>query len=180
MFNPGKFKIKVASIGNSLYSLAVVSEEGRFLDTPHIRRLLFTWDDASFYGTKLTIDTWEGHPVYILDAWGLLNFFARESFNSFLDWEWSETASLCLSAAPVLHESIEADIPVPDFASLQQEELAWKLPGEVVDEFVPAFWEERVVPDIGVATESETNRSFIEDWYNGATNMYLQHYSPIA
>ena len=148
MFNPGKLKIKVASLDNNLYSLAVVSEEGRFLDTTHIRRLLFTWDDASFYGTKITSDTWDGHPVYILDAWGLLNFFAQESFNSFIDWEWSETASLCLSAAPVLHESIEAGIPVPDFASLQQSELAWKLPEEVEDEFVPAFWDERVVPDL--------------------------------
>ena len=53
MFNPGKLKIKVGSLDNNLYSLAVVSEEGRFLDTTHIRRLLFTWDDASFYGTKI-------------------------------------------------------------------------------------------------------------------------------
>ena len=180
MFNPGKLKIKVGSLDNNLYSLAVVSEEGRFLDTTHIRRLLFTWDDASFYGTKIKSDTWDGHPVYILDAWGLLNFFAQESFNSFLDWEWSETASLCLSAAPVLHESIEADIPVPHFASLQQSELAWKLPEEVEDEFVPAFWDEKVLPDLGETVEVESNRSFIEKWYNGAANMYLKNYSPIS
>lgn len=180
MFNPGKFKIKVGSLNNNLYSLAVISEDGQFLDTAHIRRMLFTWDDASFYGTKITSDTWNGHPVYTVDAWGLLNFFAQESFNSFLDWEWSETASLCLSAAPVLHESIEADIPVPHFASLQQSELAWKLPEEVIEEFVPAFWDEPVVPDIGVAVASETNRSFIEKWYNEAANMYLKNYSPIS
>lgn len=179
MGNLEKVKIKVASLDNSLYSLAAVNEDGRFLDSTHIRRMLFTWDDASFYGTKIKVDTWEGHPVYILDAWGLLNFFARESFNSFIDWEWSETASLCLSAAPVLHESIEAGIPVPNFASLQQSELAWKLPDEVLDEFVPAFWEERVAPDLQ-ATEAETNRSFIDQWYNGAANMYLKNYSPIS
>lgn len=180
MFNPGKLKIKVGALDDNLYSLAVVSEQGRFLDTTHIRRMLFSWDDASFYGTKINSDTWDGHPVYILDAWGLLNFFAQESFNSFLDWEWSETASLCLSAAPVLHESIEADIPVPDFASLQQSELAWKLPEEVEDEFMPAFWTEQVVADIGEANEAETNRSFIEKWYNFAANMYLKNYSPIS
>lgn len=180
MFNPGKLKIKVGALDNNLYSLAVVSEKGRFLDTTHIRRMLFTWDDASFYGTKINSDTWDGHPIYILDAWGLLNFFAQESFNSFLDWEWSEAASLCLSAAPVLHESIEAGIPVPDFASLQQSDVAWKLPEEVEDEFVPAFWTEKVVADIGEAVEDETNRSFIEKWYNGAANMYLKNYSPIA
>ena len=179
MFNPEKLKIKVAPLDNGTYRLAVMDQDGRFLDTKHIRRLLFTWDDVSFYGTKIKIDTWEGHPVFILDAWGLLSFFARESFNSFIAWEWSETSSLCLSAAPILHESIEDDIPVPNFTSLEHSELAWSLPHEVEDEFVPSFWEETIAPDLQ-ATEAETNRSFIEKWYNGAVNMFLKHYSPIS
>lgn len=108
MFNPGKVKIKIAALENGSYALGAVHEDGRFLNTNYIRRLLFNWDDASFYGTKMTTDTVEGNPVFILDAWGLLNFFALESFNSFVEWEWSDLASLCLSAAPVLHESIEA------------------------------------------------------------------------
>ncbi|MFJ8259016.1 DEAD/DEAH box helicase [Peribacillus asahii] len=179
MVNLGKLKIKVAPLDHDLYRLAVINEEERFLDTIHIRRLLFTWDDASFYGTQVTTDMWEGKPVYTLDAWGLLNFFARESFNSFIDWEWSEASSLCLSAAPVLHEAIEAGLPIPDFASLQASELAWKLPDEVEEEFVPSFWEETISPDLQTLT-AETNRSFIEKWYNGAANLYLEKYSPIS
>lgn len=179
MFNPEKLKINVAALDNGMYQLAVVNQEGHFLDTTQMRRLLFSWDDVSFYGTKVKLDMWNGNPVFLLDAWGLLSFFAHESFNSFIAWEWSETASLCLAAAPILYESIEADIPVPDFARLKQHTFAWSLPEEVENEFVPAFWEEHIVPDLK-AVGAATNRSFIETWYNGAANRYLQHYSPIA
>ncbi|MFB7638024.1 DEAD/DEAH box helicase [Peribacillus butanolivorans] len=178
MFNPGKLKIKIAALENGTYVLGVVNEENNFLNTNYIRRLLFNWDDASFYGTKMTTDTIEGNPVFILDAWGLLNFFAKESFNSFIEWEWSEISSLCLSAAPVLHESIEAGIPVPDFTNLQLDSIGWKLPEEVEEEFVPSFWEEEISLDLPTH-EMETNRTFIEKWYNGAANMYLKNYSPM-
>ncbi|MGE7778655.1 DEAD/DEAH box helicase [Peribacillus sp. NPDC097264] len=178
MFNTGKLKIKIAALENGSYVLGVVNEENSFLNTSYIRRLLFNWDDASFYGTKMTTDTINENPVFILDAWGLLNFFAKESFNSFIEWEWSELSSLCLSAAPVLHESIEAGIPVPDFTNLQLDSIGWKLPEEVEEEFLPSFWEEEIPLDLP-SPEVETNRTFIEKWYNGAANMYLKTYSPM-
>lgn len=100
MFNPGKLKIKIAALENGTYALGAVNEENTFLTTNHIRRLLFNWDDASFYGTKMTTDIVDGNQVFILDAWGLLNFFARESFNSFIEWEWSEISSFACQQRP--------------------------------------------------------------------------------
>ena len=44
----------------------------------------------------------------------------------------------------------------------------------------PPFGTKRVVPDMEAAVEAETNRSFIDQWYNGAANMYLKNYSPIS
>ena len=76
------------------------------------------------------------------------NFFARESFNSFIEWEWSEIFSFACPAAPVLHESIEAGFPVPDFTNLQLDSIGWKLPEEVEEEFVPSFWEEEIPLDL--------------------------------
>lgn len=220
MFNSEKLKINVAAMGNGMYSLAVTSPDGRFLDTTHIRRLLFSWDEVSFCGTKVAIDTWNGQPVFLLDSWGLLNFFAQESFNSFVDWEFSEAASLCLAAAPILHESVEMGVPLPNFESLEHSEPAWALPLKVEEEFIPSFWDEPIVPDLrsdvvgasgngkleagglsatdsdrmesredagdagafgtADALEVETNRSFIERWYNSAANTYLKQYSPVS
>ena len=56
--------------------------------------------------------------------------------------------------------------------------IGWKLPEEVEEEFVPSFWEEEISLDLP-SPEMETNRTFIEKWYNGAANMYLKNYSPM-
>ncbi|WP_234396965.1 DEAD/DEAH box helicase [Bacillus massiliglaciei] len=177
MFNPGKLQTKIAMMDNGQYRLSIIDETGRHLHSTYVRRLLFNWDDTSYYGTKLTIDTVDGQAFFTVDAWGLLTLFAKESFNSFVDWEWSELSSVCLAAAPVLHESIENGITIPDFSSLQQNKLAWELPEEVEEEFLHSFWEEPVIPDFD-QSHSMTNRTFVQKWYNDAANMYMQKYSP--
>lgn len=140
MDNRKTLKVKIAAIGSGKYSIAIVAPENIYVNPESVRKLLFSWDEASFYGTRLTVDTIDTIPVFIVNAWVLLNLFAKEGFNSFIDWEWSELSSLCLSAAPVLHEAIEKGVPVPDFTSLQNEQIGWTLPEEVLEEFVPAFW----------------------------------------
>lgn len=177
MFNLGTLHIQVGQLPNGTYQLAVKDDDGRMLDTQHIRRLLFSWDDTSYFGTKIEVDSIDGKPVYILDAWGLLHFFAEESFNSFIDWEWSDTSSLCLAAAPVLHEAISQGVPMPDFAKLQQGEAAWELPMKVEEEFLASFWEDTLQSDFD--SEVFTNREFVENWYHHAATTYLSHYSPI-
>lgn len=176
MDNRKTLKVKIAAIGSGKYSIAIVTPENTYVNPESVRRLLFSWDEASFYGTRLTVDTIDTIPVFIVNAWVLLNLFSKEGFNSFIDWEWSELSSLCLSAAPVLHESIEKGVPVPDFTSLQHEQVGWTLPEEVLEEFVPAFWEEKVYTDIHAENE-ETKQTFIEAWYNDAANAYLSSYS---
>ncbi|KMY51929.1 DEAD/DEAH box helicase [Peribacillus loiseleuriae] len=178
MDNRKTLKVKIAAIGSGKYSIAVVTPENTYVNPESVRRLLFSWDEASFYGTRLTVDAIDTIPVFIVNAWVLLNLFAKEGFNSFIDWEWSELSSLCLSAAPVLHEAIEKGVPVPDFTSLQNEQVGWTLPEEVLEEFVPAFWEEKVYTDIHAENE-ETKQAFIEAWYNDAANAYLSGYSSL-
>ncbi|MBA9027842.1 DEAD/DEAH box helicase [Peribacillus huizhouensis] len=178
MDNRKTLKVKIAAIGSGKYSIAIVTPENIYVNPETVRRLLFSWDEASFYGTRLTVDTIDTIPVFIVNAWVLLNLFAKEGFNSFIDWEWSELSSLCLSAAPVLHEAIEMGVPVPDFTSLKNEQVGWTLPEEVLEEFVPAFWEEKVYTDIHAENE-ETKKAFIEAWYNDAANAYLSSYSTL-
>ncbi|RFU66806.1 DEAD/DEAH box helicase [Bacillus sp. V59.32b] len=176
--NRGKFKVNTTALENGSYAISVVDEENQYINTEYIRKLLFTWDEASFYGTRLDTDSIEGMPVFILDAWGLLNLFATEGFNSFINWEWSELSSLCLSAAPILHETIIGGIPMPDFKSLQGGHVAWKLPAEVEEEFSSSFWDERIQTD-DHADEDMTVRTFVSNWYNESANVFLERYSPV-
>ena len=178
MFNDGKITIQIAALESGSYSIAALDEQGQYLAPHSIRKLLFTWDDASYYGTKLTVETAGDIPIFAVDAWNLLNFFAKESFNPFVDWEYTELASLCLSAAPVLFESIESGIAIPDFKGLQEGQLGWPLPREVTEEFVPAFWEEEISSDFGDSTPL-TKQDFIKTWYNAAAGTYLSSYSPV-
>ncbi|MFD0050331.1 DEAD/DEAH box helicase [Actinomycetes bacterium NPDC127524] len=173
-----KMIVKTASIGNGSFSISVCDEHGEYYNPQKIRKLLFTWDESSFYGTRLEYSEIDDIPVFILDAWGLLNLFAKESFNSFIDWEWSDLSSTLLSSAPILHETISSGIPVPDFASLQEDKIGWKLPQEVKEEFGPSFWEETVTP--GRDDNEESMETFIGKWYNDAANTFLKDHSPIS
>lgn len=178
MINKGFLKVYTTALEDGTYAIAVADEHDHYLHPQTVHKQLFTWDKASFYGTRLDTDTVSGVPVFIVDAWGLLNLFATEGFNSFIDWEWSELSSLCLSASPILHETISGGMPVPDFGSLQQGRVAWKIPEEVENEFSPSFWEETIDPG-GPAEEDVKVRSFISNWYNEAANVYLERYSPM-
>ncbi|RUQ31619.1 DEAD/DEAH box helicase [Peribacillus cavernae] len=73
---------------------------------------------------------------------------------------------------------ISSGVQVPDFESLQQGRVAWRLPAEVEDEFSPSFWEE-MIQSTENGDEDVTVRSFIGDWYNSAANVFLERYSPM-
>ncbi|RFU67140.1 DEAD/DEAH box helicase [Peribacillus saganii] len=118
--------------------------------------------------------------MIVVDGWGLLNLFAKEGFNSFIEWDWCELSSLCLSAAPALAEAIETGIPVPDFHSLEQDRIGWRLPQEVEEEFDDTFWQETIYPDSAAnGDQPATIKSFVEEWYNDAVSLYLEKHSPI-
>ncbi|PLS17776.1 ATP-dependent helicase [Bacillus sp. M6-12] len=180
MLNTGKIHIQTSPIGNGKYALSAVDEDNRYLNPSQIQRLLFTWDSVSHFGTKVEIGSIGNNEVILVDGWGLLNLFAKEGFNSFIEWDWCDLSSLCLSAAPVLAEAIESGIPVPDFHSLEQERIGWRLPEQVEEEFDESFWNESVVPDSPAAPEnSVTVKSFVEEWYNDAVSIYLEKHSPV-
>ncbi|WP_409303126.1 DEAD/DEAH box helicase [Peribacillus sp. SCS-155] len=176
MLNIGKLKVQVDLLDNRKYAISVTDEQGQPIKPQTVRKLLFTWDEASYYGTRLEHEDRDGTAIFILDAWGLLHLFAKEGFNSFIDWEWSELSSLLLSAAPILYETIGEGIPIPDFGSLQQGAVAWHLPEEVVDEFNSAFWEDTIYPD---GNKPMTVQNFISSLYNEAASRYLEVYSPV-
>ena len=45
------------------------------------------------------IDEYEG---VVLNGWQLATLFSREQYNRMIDWDWDETAQLCLAAAPAV------------------------------------------------------------------------------
>ncbi len=146
------------------YFLTACNEEGEYLKPQQYAKKLFAWDEASFYGSFLSIAEHNDVEGIKLQAYGLLSLFSQERFLSFITWNWDELSFLCLSVAPSLQEAIEEGVPIPDFARLNDKAIGWNLPAVVVEEFDEGFWKQ---------THSLMNAEigtyeFVEEWYNKA------------
>ncbi|WP_050616549.1 DEAD/DEAH box helicase [Bacillus testis] len=145
------------------YFLTAYSYTGELLPPSRYSKQLFAWDEASFYGSFLTITEYNGEAGVLLKGWDLLSLYSQDRFLSFIDWHWDDFSFLCLSTAPALKESIEEGVPVPDFNKLTEGELAWHLSPAVKEEFGEAFWEQKPAFLKGMTT-----LDFVEQLYNQA------------
>lgn len=123
--------------------------------------LLFNYHQESFFGTMLETETFDGIEGFVLNGWQLATLFASEQFNRMIEWDWDETAELCLSTAHTVKEAILEKEWLPDFAAWERDEFSWVLPDRVWDEFLPAFW------------ERENVRTFMRKWFNHSLNDYM-------
>ncbi len=155
-------KILVTDLGDDQYFLSAMDETRRYFYPSIWQSLLLNRHKESFYGTLVEHKTVAGIEGIVLDGWQLATLFATEQFNRMVDWDWDETAELCLSAAHTIFDAIMEKEWMPDFASWEQNEFRWVLPDRVVNEFLPAFWERDGV------------RSFMEKWFNQAIEDYMQ------
>ncbi|MDP4164610.1 MAG: hypothetical protein Q8898_16060, partial [Bacillota bacterium] len=122
--------------------LAALDENEDVLEPSSWKNLLFSRHEESYYGTVLEFGSFEGTDGVIVNGWQLVSLFARESFNRFVHWDWSNEAEVCLAAAHSLYEGILEKDWLPDFSAWENGNFRWQLPERVKNEFDPSFWEQ--------------------------------------
>ncbi|WP_071393324.1 DEAD/DEAH box helicase [Bacillus tuaregi] len=154
-------KIHVTDLDEDRYFISASDEQERFYVPSVWQYLFFNYHQETFFGTMVETATVEGVEGVVLNGWELATLFASEQLNRMVDWDWNETAELCLASAHTIQDAIREKEWLPDFAAWEQDEFAWMLPDRVWDEFLPAFW------------ERENVRSFMRKWFNHALNDYM-------
>lgn len=151
------------------YFLTAYSKDGQLLLPKEYSKQLFAWDEASFYGSFLEIVSLDGAEGIKLQHWELLSLFSQDHFLSFIEWNWDDLSFLCLSVAPSIKEAIDDGIPVPDFSKMDEDEIAWQLPGSIKSEFDEEFWRQHhTYGGVQISTQD-----FVEKWYSGSISESL-------
>ncbi len=91
------------------------------------------------------VENVDGLEGIVLNGWQLATLFSREQYNRMIDWDWDDTAQLCLAAAPAVLDSIIEKEWMPDFTAWEHDEFRWALPDRLLSEFAPSFWEQEEV-----------------------------------
>ncbi|WP_338450173.1 DEAD/DEAH box helicase [Niallia oryzisoli] len=154
-------KIFVEDLDEDRYFIYATDGNEQFYSPSVWQYLLFNYHQESFFGTMLETETFDGIEGFVLNGWQLATLFASEQFNRMIEWDWDETAELCLSTAHTVKEAILEKEWLPDFAAWERDEFSWVLPDRVWDEFLPAFW------------ERENVRAFMRKWFNHSLNDYM-------
>lgn len=155
-------RINITDLDEDRFFVSAVDENNRPYPPSTWQYLLFNYHKESFYGTMVETMNVEGVEGIALNGWQLATLFAHDQFNRMVDWDWDDTAQLCLASAHTIHDAILEKEWMPDFSAWEQDEFRWSLPDRVIDEFAPAFWErEHVLP-------------FIKNWFNHSLNDYLE------
>ncbi|WP_066398154.1 DEAD/DEAH box helicase [Cytobacillus eiseniae] len=165
MINTHLIKILVRNINTDLYYISAEDEKGFPLEPNDWIPLLFHRHEESFYGTVFDEKQFLNRIEVPINGWQLVTLFAREQFNTFIEWDWDEMAQICLASALPIYESVTEKEWIPDFSSWENGAFRWALPERVVSEFDPSFWEQ-IVDDTSVQT-------FIQNWHHHALNTYL-------
>jgi SNF2 family DNA or RNA helicase len=163
-------KLLTIKLDEGRYLLAAEDGQGDPLPPSEWKNVLFSLHEESYFGTLLEPESVDGVDGIIVSGWHLVSLFAKESFNRFIDWDWSEQSEIVLAAALALQEGIIEKDWLPDFSIWEDGNFRWQLPVRVKDEFDPSFWEQEVDPG---GTESGLVQEFISDLYNDALDAYL-------
>jgi SNF2 family DNA or RNA helicase len=150
-------RLVTIKLADERYFLTAENEDGNVLNPSLWKNLVFSRHEESFFGTLLDAEVADGVEGVGLSAWQLVTLFAKESFNRFVEWDWSEESEICLAAAHSLLEGINEKDWHPDFSTWEDGEFRWQLPERVKSEFGEAFWEQRIGVDV---TEGELGSGF--------------------
>ncbi|KAA9027784.1 DEAD/DEAH box helicase [Niallia endozanthoxylica] len=161
MLKSRHIKIFVKDLDKDRYFVYATDGNESFFPPSVWQYLLFNYHQETFFGTMVETENLDGIEGVVLNGWQLSTLFASEQFNRMVDWDWDETAELCLSSAHTVKDAILEKEWLPDFTAWEQVEFSWILPDRVLDEFSPAFWEgENVLP-------------FMKKWFNHSLNDYM-------
>ncbi|WP_342433512.1 DEAD/DEAH box helicase [Neobacillus sp. FSL H8-0543] len=167
-------KLLTMKLEDGHYLLAALDERGDVLPPQEWRNIVFSQHEESFFGTLLETESVDGIDGVAVSGWHLVSLFAKESFNRFIDWDWSDQSEVCLASTHALYEGIMEKDWLPDFSVWEQGDFRWQLPERVKDEFDPSFWEQDVSlsPDDKL-DKTETALTFITNLYDHALDAYL-------
>lgn len=154
--------IKIQPIEGDQF-LLLAENNGLLLEPARWKSLLFNRHEESYYGMLIG----EKENGLIVDSWQLVTLLAKEQFNRLVEWDWDETAQICLAAAHPIYEAIQEQDWYPDFIALEQEEFRWRLPERVQTEFGPSFWEQPIDTETSVQT-------FVDNWFNASLNRFFE------
>ncbi|EIJ80359.1 putative ATP-binding SNF2 helicase or protein kinase [Bacillus methanolicus PB1] len=163
MYETRSLQIAIMPIGERFF---ITAETESFIEASHWKHLLFHRHEESFYGTLLDLETLDGVEGVFVNGWQLVTLLAKEQFNRLLEWDWDETAQICLAAAPAIYDAIIEKEWRPDFSLLDEDEFRWALPERIVKEFDQSFWEQPLENAISV-------HDFIRDWFHHSLEAYF-------
>lgn len=163
MLNTTYLKINIKPIEDTRFFLTAEDEEGYKVTPNEWRGLLFNRHEESFYGTVIE----ENHTGLFVDGWQLVTLLAKEQFNRLIDWDWDDTAQICLAAAHPIHEAIQDKEWIPDFSVLDEHIFKWRLPQSVINEFAPSFWEQTIGEELPI-------QEFVADWFNVSLHSFFE------
>ena len=182
-------KLLTTELDDGRYSLSAQNEDGVNLPVSQWKNLVFSQHKESYFGTLLEEEKRENAEAVTLSGWQLVTLFAKESFNHFIEWDWGESAEICLASSHALYDGIVEKDWHPDFSAWEQGHFRWKLPEQVQTEFTPDFWDQQIparregaiasdLPsgeseDHHLLAQNRSVRNFISDLYENALGSYL-------
>ncbi len=116
--------VTLTSYGDALL-FGQSSQSEQALTGLQIKHQLFTWHEASFYGTDLEIQSAQDLELVLLPSEQVIPFFAEHKLLKWIEWEWNEQASLLIKLAPQLTEQMEKKNYVPHFSAFQNGQIRW-------------------------------------------------------
>lgn len=158
--------IHIRHIENNRYFIWATNDHNDDVQPSQWKSLLFNRHKESYYGTFVDEETIDQHPGVSIDAWQLVSLLAQEQFNQLIEWDWDETAQICLASAHSLHEAISEKDWLPDFSAWERDEFRWALPERVKQEFDPSFFEQQI-------SEEENVQLFIEKWFDSSLSAFF-------
>lgn len=161
MLNTNFIKINIKPYEGNRFFLTAEDDEEYLVPPSEWKSLLFSRHEDSYFGTFVD----EKDMGVLVDGWYLVTLLAKEQFNHMMEWDWDDTAQICLAAAHPIHEAIQQRDWIPDFSSI--DEFKWKLPNRVMDEFAPAFWEQTVEQDVPI-------KEFVSDWFDASLHSFFE------
>ncbi|MFE8701801.1 DEAD/DEAH box helicase [Cytobacillus sp. FJAT-54145] len=160
-------KVHITQLENQQFFIYATNEEDELLPHTNWKNLLFSRHEESFYGTLVDETTHQDIPGVTIDPWQLVTLFAKEQFNRLIEWDWDETANICLASAHSLYEAISEKDWRPDFKAWENDEFRWALPNRLIEEFDPSFWEQSLDGETSV-------KSFVDDWFNASLHSFFE------
>ncbi|WCN37421.1 DEAD/DEAH box helicase [Aneurinibacillus uraniidurans] len=121
------FTISSCWIENRAFFVRATNQNGRLVDPVTLTSILFSWHEASYYGTFIETVTYDRTEGLLLSPSAALDLFASPAPLEHATIEWDEEAKKLLAIAPILKQAIAEKQIQPDFSKWQKGEFGWKL-----------------------------------------------------